>query len=895
MLWARRLWLRVLALVDRRRNDLLLDDEMQFHLEQQIAENVAAGMNKDEARHAAMRAFGNPTVLKEETRESWGWIWLEQFAQDLRYGARALAKNPGFTFVAVFAVALGIGVNAGMFSVLNGVALKLLPVPAADQIVNVDQMFSGKVHRNEHGEPGLFSYSEYKNYRENNRVFSGLLAYAPFIGDVPLGGETPKPLMGAAASCNFFEVLQERPALGRPFVEADCIAPGANAVAVVSDELWRSQFAADPKIVGKTISLNRTRFVVIGVTASGFRGLDPWPSAFWVPVTMQRALEPDRNLLPEDNTGWLALLGRISPGVSLDEVRANLAVVAARVDQQYPERVTRLVVHRATFLGRVEERSVAFGIGGVVLAAVGLVLLIACANVANLLLSWESARQKEITIRRSIGGSRWRIVRQLLTESLLIAFLGGLLGSVMVFWSIGGIAHYLLAHLPKEMPQLVWDVSPDPHVWAYALALTAVTGIVFGLAPALHATRQDLSSALKGESAGFLGKAASGGKLRSTLVGVQAAVCMVLLIAAGLLMRGLYSTQTVEPGFEMRGVVQARFDLTSAQAYDAGRAQTFQREFIARVAALPGVDGVEQARVMPLGDQFLGTGMTLTAETEARQVEFNVVSPGFFSMLGMPIVRGRTFTDVETRTDAGVLVVTESTARQLWPGREAIGQTLRGDEKEEYQVVGVVRDSQASHLGKTDELLVYMPAGPKEQRTAQVLVHSANGYGDAATLKTIREVARDLDPDLIVDLTKLEDNLELWRTPSRIVAALSGVLGALALLLAAIGVHGVVSYGVSQRIREIGIRLALGADGREVMRLVLRQAMRPVVVGGTIGIFVAAAVSRVLSGVLYGIGTHDPIAFVGVPVFLLATALLASYIPARRASRLDPTEALRHE
>ncbi len=897
MLWARRLWLRLLALVSRGRNDRLLDDEMQFHLEQQIAENVAAGMNADEARYAAMRTFGNPTVLKEETRDSWGWIWLEQFAQDLRYGARALAKNPGFTLVAVFAVALGIGVNAGIFSVLNGVALKLLPVPAADQIVSVDQMFSGKVQRNVHGEPGLFSYPEYKTYRENNRVFSGLLAYAPFIGDVPLGGETPKPLMGAATSCNFFEVLQERLALGRPFVEMDCSAPGANPVAVLSDEVWRSQFAADPKIVGKTISLNRTRFVVIGVAASGFRGLDPWPSEFWVPVTMQKALEPDRDLLPEDNTGWLAVLGRISPGVSLDEVRANLSVIAARIDQQYPERVTRLVIHRATFLGRVEERSVAFGIGGVVLVAVGLVLLIACANVANLLLARASARQKEITIRRSIGGSRWRIVRQLLTESLLIAFLGGLLGSVMVFWSIGGIAHYLLSHLPKEMPQLVWDVSPDPHVWMYALVLTAVTGIVFGLAPALHATRQDLSAALKGDSAGFLGRGASGGPaggtLRSTLVGFQAAVCMVLLIAAGLLMRGLYSTQRVEPGFEMKGVVQARFDLTSVQGYDALHAQAFQREFIARIAALPGVDGVEQARVMPLGDQFLGTGMTLLGETEARQVEFNEVSPGFFSMLGMPIVRGRTFTDAETKVDAGVLVVTESTARQLWPGREAIGQSLRDEDKKEQRVVGVVRDSQASHFGKSDGLFMYMPAGPKEQRTAQILVRNAGSA--EATIKAIREVARDLDPDLIVDVAKLEDNMELWRTPSRIVAALSGVLGVLALLLAAIGVHGVVSYGVSQRIREIGIRLALGANGRDVMRLVLRQAMRPVVIGGAVGILVSAAVSKVLSRVLYGIGAHDPIAFVGVPLFLLAIAFLSSYIPARRVSRLDPSMALRHE
>jgi predicted permease len=896
-MWIQRLSLRLQSLIDRKQSNILLDEELQFHLEQQIAENIAAGMSANEARYAAMRLFGNPTSLKEETRDSWGWIWLEQFAQDLRYGARSLAKNPGFTLVAIFAVALGIGVNAGIFSVLNGVALKLLPVPSADQIVSIDQLFSGKVHRNVHGEPGLFSYSEYKTYRDNNSVFSGLLAYAPFIGDVPLGGETPKPLMGAAASCNFFDVLEEHPALGRPFVEMDCSAPGANPVAVLSDDLWRNQFASDPKIVGKTISLNRTKFVVIGVAASGFRGLDPWPSQFWIPVTMQKSLEPDSDLLPQDNTGWLAPLGRIRPGVSLNEVRANLSIIAATIDHQYPERTTKLVIHPATFLGRAEERSMAFGIGGIVLAAVGLVLLIACANVANLLLARASARQKEITIRRSIGGSRWRIVRQLLTESLLIAFLGGLLGSVLVFWSLGGIARYLLSHLPHDAPQLMWDVRPDAHVWAYALLLTAITGIVFGLAPALHATRQDLSSALKGDTSTFFGKNASGGpagsRLRSTLVGVQAAVCMVLLIAAGLLMRGLYSTQTVDPGFDMKGVLQARFDLSSAQGYDAQRAQTFQREFIARTKALPGVDGVEQARVAPLGDQFLGMEFTPSGQSESRTVEFNVVSPGYFALLQMPIVRGRTFSEAETKADAGVCVITESTARQLWPGLDAIGQTLRDEDKKVNQIVGVVRDSQSSHLGHSDGLFVYTPAGPKEQRTAQLLVHTANN--DAATIKSIREVARDLDPDLIVDVTKLEDNMELWRTPSRIVAALSSVLGALALLLAAIGLYGVVSYGVSQRIREIGIRLALGADGRDVIRLVLRQAMRPVVVGAAIGIAAAAAVSKVLSGVLYGISTHDPIAFIGVPVFLLAIALLSSYVPARRVSRLDPTDALRHE
>jgi predicted permease len=367
---------------------------------------------------------------------------------------------------------------------------------------------------------------------------------------------------------------------------------------------------------------------------------------------------------------------------------------------------------------------------------------------------------------------------------------------------------------------------------------------------------------------------------------------MVLLIAAGLLMRGLYLAQTVDPGFEMKGITQAQYDLPS-QGYSAEKVRAFQRELLARVSALPEVDQVEQAQVTPLGHQFLGTGMMLAGETQDRQFEFNVVSPGFFTMLGMPMVRGRAFTEAETQSDAPVLVITESTARRLWPRQDAIGKTLRGWEKKLYQVVGVVRDSQASHLGQTDGLFFYVPAGPKEQERLQLLVHSKGG--DPATANGIREVARALDANLVVGVTKLEDNLEAWRTPSRIVAALSGVLGALALLLASVGVHGVVSYGVSQRIREIGIRMTLGAGGRDVMGLVLRQALRPVVIGALVGVIGCAAVSQVLSGVLYGIGSHDPIAFIGVPVFLLGVAFLASYIPACRAVRVDPVVALRYE
>src|SRR6267378_4226692 len=326
-------WARVKALFRQKQLERDLDEELAFHLAMREEKKRAKGIAAEEARYAARREFGNAMRVKEICGEVWSFASLETFWRDLRYGARALGKNPGFTLVAVLAIALGIGVNTGIFSVLNGVALRLLPIPRPEQILSVDQIVHGKLSRNVHGEPGLFSYSEYKNYRDNNHVFTGLLAYEPFL-QATLGGESPKQLLGTAVSCNYFDVLGERPALGRVFVDADCSAPGASAVVVLNDDLWRSRFGADPLIVGKSVSLNRAKFVVIGIAAPGFGGLDPWPSALWAPVTMQKELEPARGFLNEDNTGWLGMLGRMEGGVSIEEVRSDLRVIAARIDEQ---------------------------------------------------------------------------------------------------------------------------------------------------------------------------------------------------------------------------------------------------------------------------------------------------------------------------------------------------------------------------------------------------------------------------------------------------------------------------------------------------------------------------------------------------------------------------------
>ncbi|MGC1491001.1 MAG: ABC transporter permease [Candidatus Acidiferrum sp.] len=815
---------------------------------------------------------------------------MQTLLQDIRYGLRMLARNPGFTAAAVLAIALGIGVNAGIFSVLNGAALRMLPVPSAGQIVSVDQIFHGSATRDIHGEQSMFSWSEYQNYRANNPVLSGLLAYEPFLSATLAGGRA-RQVYGQLTSCNYFDVLDVHPAKGRAFVDTDCAAAGSNAVVVLSDELWQSAFGSDASLLGKRVILNRTAFTVIGIAPPQFGGTEPVPSSFWVPITMQESMEPDRVFLGDANVSWLAMLGRVKPGVSMGQVRADLGVIAGRIDQQHPGRVTSLVVQTATFLGRPEEHTLVLGAAAVILVGFGLVLLVACANVANLMLARATARQREIAIRLSVGASRWRLIRQLLTESVMLALMGGALGSVLAFWSFEAISNFVMAHLPHGFPPVALNLTPDLRVLGYALLLTLLTGVTFGLAPALQASRADVNTALKNTEGGLTGRG-GGGFLRQSLVAAQVAVCMILLIAAGLLLRGLYFAQTVDPGFSMDRIAVVNLDLRT-QGYKEAPAAAFEQQLKHRVSALPGVDGVAEVDQTPLSDNHNWTDFSIPGKTEKYMVEDNAISQGYFSMLGIPIVRGRDFTEAEVQSGAKVAIVTETTARRFWPGEDPIGKTLRQGKKTDLQIIGVAKDVQISHLGETAKLYVYLPAGPREQSELQLMIHGGNGF--AALAAGIRGVAAQLDPDVLVDVSPLEDNLEVWRTPSRIVAALAGSLGILALVLAAIGVYGVVSYAVSRRTREIGIRMTLGADGRDVMSLILRQSMRPVLIGGAIGMAGCAGVSWVLAGILFGISARDPIAFVLVPLFLMGIALLACFLPARRAMKVNPVVALRYE
>jgi macrolide transport system ATP-binding/permease protein len=867
-----------------------LDQDIRDHLYRETQDNIDRGMSPEAARHAALRKFGNVMRVKEETWEVWSVVWLEQLVQDVRFGVRMLWRSPGLTIAAVVAIALGIGVNVGIFSVLNGLALRSLPVPRAGELVSVNQVFQyhGRGDRFIHNNGGWFSWPEYLDYRDHNQVFSGLLAYEPSVEATLREGDV-RQLLGTAASCNYFDLLLEHPAQGRGFVGSDCAGP--NAVVVVSDDLWRGKFASDPSLVGKKIVLNQTVYTVIGIAPPGFKGAEPIPSAFWVPVTMQEALEPGTERLSQDNMSWLAVLGRTRPGVTMQEVRADLAVIAGRIDRRHAGRATALAIAAATFFSSPEERSFLIPAASVVLAAFALVLLIACANVANLLLARASVRQREIALRLSMGAGRWRLVRQLLTESLLLSLTGGTLGSVFAFWSFTRLTQFVTSRLPTDFPPAAVDVAPDLRVLLYAFLLSLLTGIAFGLIPALRSSRLDLNSVIKADGAAF----GSGGKsarfLLNTLVGSQIAVCMVLLLTAGLLLRGLYSAQTVDPGFEIKGAATIFLDLRQ-QGLDPAHATGFMQQFRERIEGLPGVAEVAQAETAPLSHDFSGSHFAVSGHTGLVGIEYNHVSPTYFSLLGIPIVRGRNFNSTETHQASGI-IVNESTARRLWPGEDPLEKSLREVTGREYSVIGVAKDAQVSHLGERNTNYLYFPAGPEDDSRSYLLVRYASNFTDVAN--GIRNAGRSLGPGLSIDVGRLEDYLEVWRAPSRIVAALAGALAGLALLLSSIGVYGMVSYSVTRSVREIGIRMALGADGAKVMRHVLWQAMRPVLIGGTVGVALSAAVSGVLSSMMFGLSTHDPIAFICVPLFLLAVALFATFIPGRRAMRVDPVVALRCE
>jgi macrolide transport system ATP-binding/permease protein len=915
------LWRRLLFYARRDQFDRELEEEMRFHLEMKAQENLAEGTSPEEARYAARRQFGNQTLLQEVSRDMWAIRSIETLVQDLRYGARMLLKHPGFTFTAALTLAMGIGVNAALFTVFDALMLKPLPVKNPYSLVS----FSG-VDRNG-GRRQLFSYLDYLDYRDRNTTLTELVAWskaAVALGEMQVGlddfdVEGANHIYGQIVSANYFAALGAEMALGRGFLPEEDRTPGANPVIVLSHQFWQRQFNSDPNIVGKIIRLQSRSFTVVGVTAREFVGTYLDTPAFWTPLMMRDQVIPlagenQRRWLTERDADSFELLGRLKPGVAPQAAQAEMSMIARRLAQQYPgeNRKTRVAPKSNASFINLEAKQLPFIVS--LLIAFGLTLLIACANVANLLLARAAMRQKEIGVRLALGASRLRVIRQLLTESALISVIGGLAGLLAASWILRILYRVLLARLPEFLPFL--NLQLDYRIFSFTMLAAISAGVIAGLAPALQASRPALTSALKDEGSTF-GQHLSQSRLRNGLVVTQIAVSLTLLIGAGLLARHLQKAQTIDIGFEPQNLLSVAVNLNAAGAQSAQQLGEVRRLLAARLRALPGVKSVSQAFRQPSSGQLSSTQITIagqaTPDNRRLRANYNFVSSQQFETMGIRIVRGRSFTEQEANANAPVVVISEATAQKFWPGQDAIGQHIgiaaisainldggaaRGPLEAtvfpSYEVIGVARNTRSGWaVWDKDETYLYMPLGPDNHLGAYLLIRAA---GDAQrVIDAAPGEAVAIDPRLSVIVRRTSDYIAEHMTPFRGMALMAGALGALALLLASIGLYGVMSFVVTQRAREIGVRIALGAQSGEVVRLFLKEGLRLTAIGISVGLAGAVGVSRLLAAALVDLNPIDPLAFGGASLFLTLVALLATYLPARQAMKIDPMTALRFQ
>ncbi len=914
-----RLWRRLMFLIRRKRFERDLDDEIRFHLDMKVR---AAG-GTPEAGYATRRHFGNTTLLREQSRDQWGWVWLETLLQDLRYGVRMLVNHPSFTLIAVLTLAVGIGVNTAIFTAFNAIALRPLDVPDPRRVVDF-----GRSGRNDG-----FSFPDYQHLRDHSHAFSGLMAWTSSnylmrgvpafkpkqqgsgIADAvglnfgqPIMGKDAEPVFGVLVSGNFFRVLGVAPVVGRDFVAGEDDKPGAPPVLLLSENFWERRFGRDPAAIGRTIILNDVAFTVIGISPWDFAGTMPLVPSFWAPIEQNDRLRPGGDSLHDPSQ----IYGRLAKGVTLAQAQAEADALYQGLENEHrdpnahqKDRPDHIVLRVASPFGNTEGLNQPVVL---ILAAVSMVLLIACANVASLLLARAAARQKEIAIRLAIGASRGRLVRQLMTESALISILAGASGLALAWW----VLHLLMVEISDSISGL-WvrvalHLAPDHRVFAYMLLVSIAAAIGFGLAPALQVSKPALTSALKEEAASFGGLRKS--RLRDVLVCVQVALSLILLIGAGLLARGSQRVFGIDLGFDYRRLVT--FHVVGRENRDAATARAMQRRIIDRIEAIAGVQAVGVTSHAPL----IGAGWKILIGLDGRPIDaqhapeanYTLVTPNYFETLGVPIVRGRNFTSQEARdghdVDGAPVIISARTAQSFWPGQNPIGRRISfevpassfGDRwvrSRSSVVIGVVKDVRTVNLQEEDDTCLYIPV--TRDYAGSVLVRTA-GDPRPVVAALLRELP-ETDPNLEGDIFDFRSGLSLQPSFffSRVAAVMATLIGFLGLVMASVGIYGMVSFAVTQRTHEVGIRMALGARREDVLTLVLGQSMRPVLIGIAVGIAAAAGAARVLVSLLFGLSTFDPPTFLVVSTILAAVALLAGYIPARRAMKVDPMVALRYE
>jgi predicted permease len=900
----RRTLAKLANLVSPRRSERAeheMSREIDAHLTLLQDEFERQGMVPEDARRAARRAYGGVEQTKELHREARSLVWIEQFFKDLRYAWSNLLRNPGFTLVAVAALALGIGVNATIFGIYNAVALKQLPVSDPSSVMRVKRFFGENAYAYRYN----FAYTEYEYLREHTSVFSGLTAATSAIPVLAAVAAVPEHLNGYAVSANYFADLGVNARIGRTFFPTEDSSPGANTVVILSYRYWQRKFQGDSNAVGQTIKLNGLPYTIVGVAPQGFTGTDTTPteSGFWAPLSMLDQLQPEFG--PASDSTWreqfrdsshpgFQIMARLKEGISREKAQAETDLLIHQYLAGYRESQPTLSItlQRTSYFSSSGDFWVK-AFAAAMLMVVSLVLVVACANVANMLLARGVARRREIGIRLALGASRARVVRQLLTESVLLSLLGGAAGILLSAGASKLLWASLITVIPSFRQFLVeLDVSPDAHVLLYGLALSVVTGILFGLAPALQSTRSGLYSATQAEG--------SPSRLRGLLLGIQVAVSVLLLVISGGLLGGVVSSfaKASDLGFDARNT----YVLGGSFGTDRAKVSASMLTLRERLTTLPEVSRVAFGKA-PLGGSF---PFPMTAGEWNGQAATTWASDASFETLGIPILQGRGFTRQEGDREAQVAVISESTARRVWPGEDPLGRrfTLNmAGTFTDYQVIGVAKDVRFTVITEIDPVLVYLPYGSTSRFFRGGLLFRIHGNRDRALLAVQSAVESVVDPTALptVDLVSLEDGpVAIQRGFLRVLGAFAGTLTLLSLTLAGVGIYGVMAFLVSQRTREIGIRMALGATSPAVIRNVMLQGVWPVLVGILTGVAGAIALERVpvVQGarqfILSPPTFSDPV-FYAELALVFAIVVLASLVPARRALRVDPVVALRYE
>ena len=883
--WLRSLAAKIHGAAARAVVDQDFERELDEHLQSLTQENILRGMPAEEAGRAARIRLGGVTQLKETNRELQGLPFLETLLQDLRFAFRILRKNPGFTAVAVLTLALGIGANTAIFSVVYAVLLKPLPFTEPDRLFNVFDT------QPQEGVMGTgWSYANFAEFREENHIFSEMAGNQQHQLTLTGRGE-PTVVNTAVITPELFSVLGEKPLLGRPFL-ADEGKAGSAPVAILSEGLWRGTFGADPNIIGSAITLDKRSHTVVGIVRAGFR----FPAItedeqVWIPL----AQDPLFGSWMEKRSGhWLRVTGRLKPGVTMAQAQAELDAFSTRLAKEFPAEnqgwVIRMVPLRDMIVENVRPALL------VLLGSVGLVLLIACANIANLLLARATSRAREIAVRSALGAGQGRIIRQLLSETALLGVLGGVAGIALAYWGVRTLSSLLPESLPRAR-----EIGVDGWVLGFALLLSAAASCGFGLAPALFAAKSRLQASLR--ESGRSGESAGRRRARNFLAAGEIAVATVLLVAAGLLLRSFANLTAVRPGFDVQHVVKASVSLPRYQYADPRQWVAFSDELLARMQAQPGMLDSAMVVPLPITDGFINLAFDIPGTPPAsagtsRTANFVSASPDYFRVMAIPLLAGRLFSTHDNLSAPRVTVISQAFARMYFPNQDPVGKRLNfGFPFENVgirEIVGVVGDVRDVSLGQAPAPMMYVPFAQAPFWGGNLIVKSTLSMDTVAG--TIRQKVHEIDKELpVTDVALLPAAVEASMAQPRFRTLLLGLFAGMALALAAVGIFGVISYSVSRRTNEIGIRVAMGAQSADVLRQVLGEGARLAVFGTVTGLASSLAATRFMGTLLFGVKPFDPLTLGTVVVILTGVTLAACYIPARRATRVDPILALRHE